>query len=152
MKKRKKATSSVTRTARTGRQRSPKRAVGTARVAIATAPEIVPTVTDAPVPNSTEAANPAPVGPTSLCLAAEWLVSDASSLKQSLNGLLEQPLPVTLDVSALQRIDTAGLQLITAFVQERARQGRSVEWHGSAPVLSSAAQLLGLTSLLRLPA
>jgi ABC-type transporter Mla MlaB component len=55
-------------------------------------------------------------------------------------------------MSALQRIDTAGLQVITAFVRERTGNGRMVEWQGTAPVLASAAQLLGLTSLLRLPA
>jgi len=41
---------------------------------------------------------------------------------------------------------------MTAFVRERAGHGRTVEWQGTAPVLATAAQLLGLTSLLRLPA
>ena len=80
------------------------------------------------------------------------MVSEASSLKERLAALLDEPQPVTLDVTALQRIDTAGLQLITAFVRERAGSGRAVEWQGTAPVLATAAQLLGLTSLLKLPA
>ena len=80
------------------------------------------------------------------------MVSDASALKERLAGLLDEPLPVTLDIAALQRIDTAGLQVITAFVRERAVHGRLVEWQGSAPVLVTAAQLLGLTTLLKLPA
>jgi ABC-type transporter Mla MlaB component len=94
----------------------------------------------------------APPPPTSLTLAAECLVSDASALKAQLAGLLDEPLPVTLDISALQRIDTAALQLITAFVRERAGHGRPVEWQGTAPVLATAAQLLGLATLLGLPA
>jgi ABC-type transporter Mla MlaB component len=85
-----------------------------------------------------------------LALAAECLICDASSLKASLAGLLDEPLPVTLDITALQRIDTAGLQVITAFVRERAAHGHTVEWKGTAPVLANAARLLGLTSLLRL--
>jgi ABC-type transporter Mla MlaB component len=89
---------------------------------------------------------------TTLALAAECLVSEATLLKESLAGLLDEPLPVTLDISVLQRIDTAGLQVITAFVRERAGHGRTVEWQGNAPALTTAAQLLGLTSLLRLPA
>jgi ABC-type transporter Mla MlaB component len=87
-----------------------------------------------------------------LALPAECMVAEAASLRQSLAALLNEPQPVTLDVAALQRIDTAGLQVITAFVRERGASGRSVEWQGTAPVLSTAAQLLGLTSLLNLPA
>jgi ABC-type transporter Mla MlaB component len=79
-------------------------------------------------------------------------VSGALSLKEGLAGLLDEPEAVTLDISALQRIDTAGMQVITAFVRERTGHGRLVEWQGAAPVLAAAARLLGLTSLLRLPA
>ena len=87
-----------------------------------------------------------------LALAAECTVAGAGSLKERLAGLLDEPQAVTLDVTALQRIDTAGLQVITAFVRERAGLGRQVEWQGTAPVLATAAHLLGLTSLLKLPA
>ena len=90
--------------------------------------------------------------PTSLTLAAECLVTDASSLKASLSALLDQPQTVTVNASGLQRIDTAALQVITAFVRERSDRGQQVEWQGAAPVLVAAAQLLGLTSLLKLPA
>lgn len=89
---------------------------------------------------------------TTLTLAAECLVSRAATLKEELGALVEEPQTVTLDVSSLQRIDTAGLQVITAFVRERATHGRAIAWHGTAPVLVTAAQLLGLTSLLGLPA
>jgi ABC-type transporter Mla MlaB component len=87
-----------------------------------------------------------------LALTAECLVSGATTLKESLAGLLDEPQPVTLDITALQRIDTAGLQVLTAFIRERAGHGRTVEWQGTAPALTSAAQLMGLTALLRLPA
>src|SRR5665213_2050002 len=90
--------------------------------------------------------------PATFTFASECLVSEAAALKSSLAALLAEPQPVTLDIAALQRIDTAGLQVITAFVRERAVHGRPLEWQGSAPALSTAAQLLGLTSLLKLPA
>jgi ABC-type transporter Mla MlaB component len=86
-----------------------------------------------------------------LALAAECTVSDAASLKERLAGLLDKPQAVTLDITALQRIDTAGIQVITAFVRERAGHGWPVEWQGTAPALAAAARLLGLTSLLKLP-
>jgi ABC-type transporter Mla MlaB component len=93
-----------------------------------------------------------PATQTTLALTADCLIAGASALKESLAGLLDEPQPITLDITALQRIDTAGLQVLTAFVRERATHGRPVEWRGTAPALTSAAQLLGLTSLLGLPA
>jgi ABC-type transporter Mla MlaB component len=90
--------------------------------------------------------------PAMLVLAAECLVSTATHFKERLTGFLDEPLPITLDITALQRIDTAGLQVLTAFIRDRAGHGRAVEWRGTAPFLTTAAQLLGLTSLLRLPA
>ena len=138
MTKRKKATSAATRTPRGEHLLGPPRAARAARKE--TPPQSVET-------------NPAvEKPPATLALAGECMISEAGSLKQKLAALLDEPLPVTLDITALQRIDTAGLQVITAFVRERAGHGRLVEWQGAAPALASAAQLLGLTSLLRLPA
>jgi ABC-type transporter Mla MlaB component len=132
MTKRKKATSAASRSPRGGHLLGPPRAAGAARK---TTP---PTPVEKPS--------------TTLALAAECMVSGATSLKESLAALLDEPLPVTLDITTLQRIDTAGLQVITAFVRERAGHGRTVEWQGTSPALITAAQLLGLTSLLSLPA
>ena len=138
MTKRKKATSAASRTPRGGHLLGPPRAAGAARQ-------------ETP-PQSVEKKTAVEKPPATLALAGECMISDASSLKQRLAALLDEPLPVTLDITALQRIDTAGLQVIAAFVRERTGNGRLVEWQGAAPVLATAAQLLGLTSLLRLPA
>jgi len=87
----------------------------------------------------------------SLTLAAECTVAEAESLKSELARRLDEAGPVTLDVSALQRIDTAGLQLLAAFVRDRRTAGRVVQWRGSADALAGAAGLLGLTDMLELP-
>ena len=87
----------------------------------------------------------------SLTLAAECTVAEAESLKSELARRLDEAAPVTLDVSALQRIDTAGLQLLAAFVRDRRTAGRAVEWRGSADALTGAAGILGLTDMLELP-
>jgi ABC-type transporter Mla MlaB component len=87
----------------------------------------------------------------SFAVAAECTVADASSLKAGLAKLLDESDAVTLDISAVQRIDTAGLQVIVTFIRERERQGRQVLWHGHAPAMVTAAKLLGLSSLLKLP-
>ncbi len=88
---------------------------------------------------------------TAFAVAAECTVADAGSLKTGLAKLLEEPEPVTLDISAVQRVDTAGLQVIATFVRERESQGRQVQWLGEAAALANAARLLGLDTLLKLP-
>lgn len=87
----------------------------------------------------------------SFAVAAECTVADASSLKTGLSKLLEESGIVTLDIGAVQRIDTAGLQVIATFIRERETHGREVQWRGHAPALSAAAKLLGLCALLKLP-
>jgi ABC-type transporter Mla MlaB component len=90
-------------------------------------------------------------GSGEFAVAAECTVADASTLKSGLAKLLDDSGVVTLDVSAVQRIDTAGLQVIATFVRERESLGRQVEWRGTAPALTAAAKLLGLSSFLKLP-
>jgi phospholipid transport system transporter-binding protein len=84
-------------------------------------------------------------------LAAECTVADAGSLKAGLAKLLEEPETVAIDISAVQRVDTAGLQVLTTFVLDRMVQDRDVEWVGHAPALTAAATLLGLNPILKLP-
>ena len=84
-------------------------------------------------------------------LAAECTIADIAPLQASLTRLLDHPSAVTLDVDAVQRIDTASMQLVAAFVRERESHGRRVEWRGNAPVFGSAARLLGLAPVLHLP-
>lgn len=87
----------------------------------------------------------------SLALAAECTLAEADSLKADLMRLLVDSRAVSLDVSELQRIDTAGLQLLAAFVRDRRTAGRRTQWLGQAPALEAAADLLGLRSMLELP-
>jgi len=86
-----------------------------------------------------------------LILAADCTVAEADALKSALAGRLDESEPVTVDVSALQRIDTAGLQLLAAFVRDRRTAGHTVAWRGRAPALEAAAGLLGLHHMLELP-
>ena len=85
-----------------------------------------------------------------LALTAECSVAEADSLKSELKRRLEESEPVTVDVSALQRIDTAALQLLAAFVRDRRGAGRAVRWRGQAAALDTAAGLLGLNDMLEL--
>jgi ABC-type transporter Mla MlaB component len=87
----------------------------------------------------------------SLLLAAACTVAEADALKAQLAARLQESEPVTIEVSALQRIDTAGLQLLAAFVRDRRTAGRVVAWRGQASALEAAAGLLGLRDMLELP-
>lgn len=87
----------------------------------------------------------------SLTLPADCTVAQADTLKSALVRRLRQPRPVTIDVSALRRVDTAGLQLLAAFVRDRRVAGRALAWRGRAPALEAAAALLGLQGMLELP-
>jgi anti-anti-sigma regulatory factor len=84
-------------------------------------------------------------------LSADCTVAESGALKCALLDILEQSTPVTLDIAAVQRIDTAGMQLIAAFVRERESHGLKVEWRGAAPAFTSAARLLGVAPVLSLP-
>jgi ABC-type transporter Mla MlaB component len=98
-----------------------------------------------------QAAPQPPAQAVTLTLPAECTVAGAIGLKEQLGGVIGHG-QVTLDIGSLQRIDTAAVQLLACFVRERVEGGRETEWQGSAPVLGTAAQLLGLTSMLKLPA
>jgi anti-anti-sigma regulatory factor len=91
-------------------------------------------------------------GAAAISLGAECTLAQADSLKRALLRLLEEPRPVAVQVGALQRVDTAGLQLLAAFVRDRRTAGRQVAWHGRAPALDAAAALLGLHGMLGLAA
>ena len=55
---------------------------------------------------------------------------------------------VTIDVSSLQKIDTAGIQLLTAIVQHVESRGKKVIWSELSPAFINAATLLGLQDTL----
>ena len=57
----------------------------------------------------------------------------------------------SLDGSTVQRIDTAGLKLLVAFMHERRAAGSTIAWRGISRVLSEAAHKVGLVEAIRLP-
>jgi len=57
---------------------------------------------------------------------------------------------VVLEAGALQRIDAAGLQLLTAFVRAADGRGARVEWRAPSAVLRDGARRLGLAVALHL--
>jgi ABC-type transporter Mla MlaB component len=87
-----------------------------------------------------------------LALPAECVIASAGTLRTRLCELVDADANVTLDASAVQRIDTAGLQVLATFVRARQAAGRACEWTAVPATFSEAAQLLDLTTTLGLPA
>jgi ABC-type transporter Mla MlaB component len=84
-------------------------------------------------------------------LASTCAVKDAAALKQSLCQHLQTEAEVSIDVSSVERIDTSTMQLLCAFVRDRAARQAKVEWVGDSRALREAARLLGVEAMLALP-
>ncbi len=92
----------------------------------------------------TAAADAAAAAAPALVLASSCTVKDAAGLKIALCGLLQATQCVLLDASNVERIDTAALQLLFAFVRDRRAGGLEVSWQGSSAALLDAADLLDM--------
>ena len=84
-------------------------------------------------------------------LPASCTLREAVAVKAALLPQLDVTCAVTLDVAGIERIDTAALQVLAAFVRVRRQRGAAVEWRGINRTLAGAAGLLGLTAQLGLP-
>jgi ABC-type transporter Mla MlaB component len=112
--------------------------------AAATMPQIAAA---SPAPIDAPAAAPSAV----IALASHCSVKDAAALKATLTAAVEAPEQVTLDAGAVERIDTATMQLLCAFVRDRSAGARATVWSGESKALREAAKLLGAAAMLALP-
>jgi len=77
-------------------------------------------------------------------------ITDAVELHARLLILLESKQPVLLDASRVERTDTAALQVLSAFIQDANSQQQEVKWKKPSEALTRSAELLGLSSLLKI--
>lgn len=98
------------------------------------------------------AAEPVVASAPIVVLASNCSVKDAAALKTSLCACSNHGDAVTLDVSAVERVDTATMQLLCAFVRDRSDRNQSVTWRGESAALQDAVRLLGVGALLGLDA
>jgi phospholipid transport system transporter-binding protein len=92
-------------------------------------------------------------GPSSpIALRAECLIGTVDELRAELSSQLTLEGSVTIDAAAVERIDTASMQLLAAFARDRRAAGLSVEWAAVPATVAEAATLLNLTHALGLPA
>ena len=88
---------------------------------------------------------------TAVVLPADCRMAAAASLQERLLEVLESP-SVALDGSAVERMDTATLQVLVLFFRETRACGNTVSWLGASAILHEAASTLGLSQAIDLPA
>ena len=89
--------------------------------------------------------------PAGLKLEASCTLRDSIDMQFQLLAVDFGDSDVVVDGSAVERIDTAGLQLLLSFVKHQAGRGKPVQWTGASPELVRGSQLLGIAGLLGLP-
>jgi anti-anti-sigma regulatory factor len=94
-------------------------------------------------------ATPPKAAPPVVALASHCSVKDASALKTTLQNAERSEEAVTIDITAVERIDTASMQLLCAFVRDRHARNQSVVWRGTSAALNEAVKLLGAGELMR---
>jgi len=72
-------------------------------------------------------------------------IREGAELHKQLLAQLNCAEPVTIDIAAVERIDTAAIQLLYAFERARLAAGRELRWRGASETLAQALAVLGLT-------
>ena len=89
-----------------------------------------------------------PAAPRTLVLPASLVVGQLASFKALLVDGLRVDGPAWLDGAAVTEVDTAGVQLLVAFVRDARAAGREVVWVQPAPAVTALARTLGLSGAL----
>jgi len=89
---------------------------------------------------------------TVVVLPSQCLLRDSVLLKESLLPHVGDAAAFSIDTHAVERIDTAAMQVLLAFVRDRHSQQRVVNWLGLNEAFVDSAQLLGIGKMLGLPA
>jgi len=96
--------------------------------------------TPGPVPDAPKVDSIDPV----LHLEPNLEIQNIEEVRRDFVEMLARALPVTVDVSTIASIDTAGVQLLLALNNVEPEHGVSVEFRGESAVLSNALAALGL--------
>lgn len=131
---------------KTGTTTAKARKSGTARGAAVAAATIVASSANkeagAPLPGD---------NPRKVLLGSSCTIEDVAQLRDVLSGHLAANVPIIIDASRLDRIDTAGMQLLAAFSIDCLERGIAFAWTQRPAVLEEAIHLLGLGALMESP-
>lgn len=85
-----------------------------------------------------------------LSLPEELSIANVSEWKKQLSELLLKDTPLSLDAAALTRVDTAAIQMLSAFIIQVRSSGQEFSWVEPSETLKSTAQCLGMSEYLAL--
>jgi anti-anti-sigma regulatory factor len=77
-------------------------------------------------------------------------IEGAAELKDALAAQIDSGRSVVLDLSQVERVHSASLQLLHAFIRERQAAGRKTRIADPSPTFAEAARVLALSSALGL--
>jgi anti-anti-sigma regulatory factor len=85
-------------------------------------------------------------------LPAHLTINKVQALQEILERFTEDSNKdrVVIHAAEVERVDTAGIQLLYAFVQEARRRGMALEWDQPSAKLAAAAELLGMLTALEI--
>jgi anti-anti-sigma regulatory factor len=110
-------------------------------------PEQVAVAAEAPADHGTGTADSTPI-----ILDAIITIAEAAALKDHLLAYVNQRGEINIDGSRVESVDTAGLQVLLAFVRTIRAQGTVIRWTGISGALLNTAQLMGVAKLINLQA
>jgi len=87
---------------------------------------------------------------TTYQLPSGCVINNAEALKQSMLAQINEDESIFLDGSSVSQLDTAGIQLLYAFVQEATLRNKPVQWSNPSEKLIEVAELLGMREKLGL--
>ncbi len=84
----------------------------------------------------------------SLDLGDSLTINEAVSMKAYLGPYLQTEGALMIDATKVSRLDTAGLQLLTALIRHRVSTGKEVSFSGASDYFRDVATLLGMRGVL----
>jgi anti-anti-sigma regulatory factor len=133
----------VKRISSTARERRPKQG----------AEQIVPENPVAPESEANVPVTAPAVAPMAgrIVLGASCTIHEAQQMRAQLLAQAELPGPYEIDGSAVQQVDTAGVQLVVAFALDCLERNIAYAWKGRSAALDDAIRVLGVGALLESP-
>jgi anti-anti-sigma regulatory factor len=86
-----------------------------------------------------------------IVLGASCTIHEAQQMRTQLLAQAELPGPYEIDGSAVQQVDTAGVQLVVAFALDCLERNIAYAWKGRSAALDDAIRVLGVGALLESP-
>jgi anti-anti-sigma factor len=77
-------------------------------------------------------------------------IAQVADWRQKLVGVFDLREPIVVNGGDIEKIDSAGLQLLVALMKEAEATGAKIEWKAASDLLKQNATQLGLNGVLRL--